>query len=719
MNSLLAATHKMRILQTPFKWCLEIVDPLEVNLKLLKKMVRRWVPHHQSFRVSQHLVPFNVQDVFMTLGLGVGGLDVPFDESVVGKVGESFNSKCTKLKDLIDMFNVLVGNDDSEVDVVCRLYVLVCFVVFFFPRKARYVSNMPCLVLDDLDSLSSYDWSSAVHKYLVDSLNRCNKKLLSGWIADSLSISGNAVVLQLWAYDRLGLHDDCSAKEFPRVQFDWYLSENDCLNPIIRRAFNLDEGLRREGSKREEKPAENEYGENWLLATLEKLRTNNARIRKVRDEIAAVRKVLGGRLKYRKVEQSPSFHEQPVDEKDEEPADEEDEQAANDKPASTTVEEDEQAADDKPASTTVEEEERVPLHHAELLTDIGDGVHHGEGDVVVQPFCSGPEGVGHVEGEDEEPASTMVVQEEGVAGDHPIVVIDVGDGVDDVVDLDMLYHAVTRRDIPRRYVSEIMYNSTMFMYFEKRLTGVIKRIVFSPMFGTHVLHDYRKRPVNQHVWQLLDYQPYFRYDLVRLQALLSADWVFIPIVSDGHWWCYALKVCTFQFYVIDSLANGIKGRCRIDRSIAQNIQRFWGLLTDKLEESKCPLLVQKANIPVQPNTYDCGVIMMKAIEIWDGEEKYDGKSMPDYTNEELAAFRKKYVCDWILDEDNVRRLETLQHFGLLWSEFIHYLIREWDRIRVARTLCFDDCMKELAKAGVGRQYWGYVIDYSDAVIAYD
>ncbi|KOM43507.1 hypothetical protein LR48_Vigan05g111100 [Vigna angularis] len=109
MNSLLAATHKMRISQTPFKWCLEIGDPLEVNLKLLKKMVRRWVPHHQSFRVSQHLVPFNVQDVFITLGLGVGGLEVPFDESVVGKVGESFNSKCTKLKDLIHMFNVLVG----------------------------------------------------------------------------------------------------------------------------------------------------------------------------------------------------------------------------------------------------------------------------------------------------------------------------------------------------------------------------------------------------------------------------------------------------------------------------------------------------------------------------------------------------------------------------------------------------------------------------------
>ncbi|KAG2391192.1 uncharacterized protein HKW66_Vig0130470 [Vigna angularis] len=666
MNSLLAATHKMRISQTPFKWCLEIGDPLEVNLKLLKKMVRRWVPHHQSFRVSQHLVPFNVQDVFMTLGLGVGGLEVPFDESVVGKVGESFNSKCTKLKDLIDMFNVLVGNDDSEVDRVCRLYVLVCFVVFFFPRKARYVSNMPCSVLDDLDSLSSYDWSSAVHRYLVDSLNRCNKKLLSGSIADSLSISGNAVVLQLWAYERLGLHDDDSAKEFPRVrrfsslnytkkkidvmfktaevQFDWFLSENDCLNPIIRRAFNLDEGLRREGSEREEKVeekaeenaeekaeenaeekvAENEYDENWLLSTLEKLRTNNARIRKVRDEIAAVRKLLADRVKYRKVEQSPSFHEQ----------------------------------HEEPACTMVVEEEVVAADHPIVVVDVGDGVDDGEGEVDVQPL--------------------NVLALCSFVGDPKTV-----------VDFDKLYHAVTRRDIPRRYVSEIMYQllstsecsslgprqcvdnmalifaATMFMYFEKRLTGVIKRIVFSPMFGTHVLHDYRKRPVNQHVWQLLDYQPYFRYDLVRVEALLSADWVFIPIVSDGHWWCYALKVCTFQFYVIDSLANGIKGRCRIDRSIAQNIQRLWGLLTDKLEETKCPLLVEKANIPVQPNTYDCGVIMMKAIEIWDAEDKYDGKSMPDYTNEELAAFRKNFICDWILDEDNVRRMDTLQHFGLL------------------------------------------------------
>ncbi|WVZ04107.1 hypothetical protein V8G54_024913 [Vigna mungo] len=177
----------------------------------------------------------------------------------------------------------------------------------------------------------------------------------------------------------------------------------------------------------------------------------------------------------------------------------------------------------------------------------------------------------------------------------------------------------------------IIFAATMFMYFEKRSTGSIKRIIFSPMFATHFLEDNKKRIAKRHVWQLSDYQAYFRNDLVRVEDLLNADWVFIPVVSNGHWWCYALKVCTMEFFVIDSLAKGIRGHSGIDRSIAKNIQQFWGFLKTTLEDSKIGLYFQEAKIPVQPNTFDCGVIMMKVFEIWDGEDKYDGKSMPNYT----------------------------------------------------------------------------------------
>ncbi|BAT74246.1 hypothetical protein VIGAN_01187200 [Vigna angularis var. angularis] len=63
--------------------------------------------------------------------------------------------------------------------------------------------------------------------------------------------------------------------------------------------------------------------------------------------------------------------------------------------------------------------------------------------------------------------------------------------------------------------------------------------------------------------------------------------------------------------------------------------------------------------------HDCGVIMLKAMEIWDGDEKYNGKSMPEYTTEELLGIRKKYVCDWILDNENIRRMEALQLYGIV------------------------------------------------------
>ncbi|KOM25641.1 hypothetical protein LR48_Vigan148s000500 [Vigna angularis] len=62
--------------------------------------------------------------------------------------------------------------------------------------------------------------------------------------------------------------------------------------------------------------------------------------------------------------------------------------------------------------------------------------------------------------------------------------------------------------------------------------------------------------------------------------------------------------------------------------------------------------------------HDCGVIMLKAVEIWDGDDKYNGKSMPQYTTEELLGIKKKYICEWILDNENIRRMEALELYDI-------------------------------------------------------
>ncbi|WVZ16859.1 hypothetical protein V8G54_009841 [Vigna mungo] len=259
MNSLLQARHERRVQETPFKWCLDIVNPIELNLKLLKQLVRRWVPHHQSFRVRHQLVPFDVVDIVMTLGLGVGGW-----------------------------------------------------------RNSRHVSNMPCVVLDDLDSLCKYDWSGTIHTYLLHSLNRCNRKILTRKIVDSISISGSVVVLQLWASERLGLHSNSSIKVFPRLQrfrsLNYGTEAIDLLfkkgkvsneNPIVRAAFNMDGVGKSEGAPEKG----DDSCERACAARVEKIRINNQKIRSLKDEIVGIRKVLSARRKRRNVEDCRSIPE--------------------------------------------------------------------------------------------------------------------------------------------------------------------------------------------------------------------------------------------------------------------------------------------------------------------------------------------------------------------------------------------------------------------------
>ncbi|WVY92035.1 hypothetical protein V8G54_037549 [Vigna mungo] len=759
----------------------EILDPIEVNMRLMKQMVRRWVPQHHSFRLRQELVPFNVVDVVMTLGFAVGGLEVRFDESIVGKVSELFESTTIKLKDLINIFDTIVVKEDVDVDV------------------AKRVTNIPCLVLDDLDSLWNYDWSTAIHTYLVQSLHRCNKKILTGAIEDSLSISGAVVALQLWLYERLSLHGDSSFKVFPRLlRFRSIHFETDEIevllkkgeqNPIIRFALNLDHV----GRSEEAAEKMDDSFDSAFAGRVEKMRRNNLRIISLKDEIAGLMRQISDARKTVIVDgegteecaghaAEKGGHDGGAGEVDEEAANDEaavdgseeagGEEGGHQEPAAEEGEPEEggteqslleevapqeapidkagteEATEQGGASVEAEPEvgphdEAAPEEGADEVAGLGkvedevgapekggpeegateqslleevapqeapivkagteEAIEQGGACVEAEPEVGphdeaapgkvedevgAPEKGGHEQRADEEGRDIEGADEE--VGDEepqqqPPPFIDMGDDDDDEVkslgepmevepldtfvgdpresvDLFHLHYLLTRKGIVHRYACEIngqllttkdcnslgprecvdnmviIFATTVFMYFEKRSTGLIKRIIFSPMFAviavsaTHFLEDNNKRIVNRHVWQVDDYQAYFHNDLVRVEDLLSADWVFIPVLSGGHWWCYALQVCSMKFFVIDSLEKGIRGRVGIDRSIAKNIKHLWSQLSNTLEDSKIDFNVIVAKIPVQPNTYDCGVIMMKVFEIWDGDDKYDGKSMPNYTN---------------------------------------------------------------------------------------
>ncbi|KAG2403399.1 uncharacterized protein HKW66_Vig0186860 [Vigna angularis] len=253
MNRLLRQCHVDRIRMTPFMWCLNINNPVEVNLKLLKVMVCRWVGHDNSFRVSQKLVPFRVVDVLMSLGLEIGGLEIPFDEVVGGLVGQMFKSKTISLKDLTDMFNVIVDDKNIDVDVawaVERLSLHGHPSHRFFPRIMRW-----------------FPFKSRTEKI------------------EHIFMTGD-------------------------LKMEWYVRNEDRHRPEIRAAFNMDDGGMSEGSLGEgSKVDKDDYDDEssddgaWEAGAEERLRKNNEDIRALNAKIGVLTRELF------EIYQTPIFHE--------------------------------------------------------------------------------------------------------------------------------------------------------------------------------------------------------------------------------------------------------------------------------------------------------------------------------------------------------------------------------------------------------------------------
>ncbi|WVZ04468.1 hypothetical protein V8G54_025274 [Vigna mungo] len=611
INSKLREVDRIRIGQTPFKWCVNMDKAIDLCSPLLYEMVSRWIGRNKCFTVKQRMVPFKVSDVCMGLGLGVGGLDVHFDDNVVGVVCEQFSSNSFSPKDVVDRIKFLLQNDDSDVD--CA------------------VSNMPFKVLDDIDSLNQYDWAKAVHTYLINSLSKEAMILRQRDIKNSIAISGNIAVLQLWAVERLGLIDGEHEIVFPRILkwplicWQWLLRMEDHDNPVIRATLNLDEGPVPEHGA-------DGNGLSWEELT-QKAQHNQSILVEMNKELTDLGHVVVAVRNRR--QQHSDFG-----------------RAAQGEP-------------DVGARADVGGETEADVQGVEDVQDV-----HDVEDV-----------------EDFEDVNDV--------GAPPLVVLPAVHPHQDVPLLQInpkhLYNLVTPFRAPWWVVSEIcgqvfgtrecyflgpqkqvdnmgmLFATSVFMFFEKRSTGVVKRICLSPLYAiTQVLQDSKKRKLNRQVWTLNDYANFFQANIIGFDDIIKVDLLFAPIIHDGHWWCYAVKIPTMEMFAMDSVGHNRKERKRIDTVMAQNLEIFFGHLFNRYEENKLSLVVQHVHTPIQPNSYDCGVYVLKFMELWDGVQRYDGKTMPNYSSEELQEIRENYVSQLILDPDNVRRNQVLQFLQLIY-----------------------------------------------------
>jgi len=165
-------------------------EPLKICSALLLELVSKWSVENKSFRISE--VPFNLFDVCVVLGLAVRGQQVYFDSCTPGLVNNLFGEEEITIEKI-----VLKLQEEDNVDIYCRLYILLIFSVFYFPHTSGIVTTFPFGLLDNLQSLKLWNWGEVAHSLLVKSLDRASIQFRQQKNNDNQHLAGCVAVLQV------------------------------------------------------------------------------------------------------------------------------------------------------------------------------------------------------------------------------------------------------------------------------------------------------------------------------------------------------------------------------------------------------------------------------------------------------------------------------------------------------------------------------------------
>ncbi|KAI5398764.1 hypothetical protein KIW84_064226 [Lathyrus oleraceus] len=191
INEKLTKTQRAHIECTPFKWVMGISNNFSISSGLLWELVSRWDVHSRGFRVRDRIVPFTPVDVSFALGLPIVGKSLVVEE----------DQQCETL-DLFKGADITINNIHKQlcyhkkklVNFV-RLYILLAFAEFYFPKIGNKVFTGFVKQLDDLDSLDAHSWGIAVYNFVVSSLCESSVVLKEGKNKAQRHLNGCAAIL--------------------------------------------------------------------------------------------------------------------------------------------------------------------------------------------------------------------------------------------------------------------------------------------------------------------------------------------------------------------------------------------------------------------------------------------------------------------------------------------------------------------------------------------
>ncbi|QCD85952.1 hypothetical protein DEO72_LG3g473 [Vigna unguiculata] len=479
---------------------------------------------------------------------------------------------------------------------------------------SRTVNNMPFKILDNLDNLSDFNWADSVHTFLIGGMNRGRKVLLENQNSSSLNIAGCVAVIQIWAARRLGLEDVQTENQFPRI-LHW---------PLVKiRTVNIKSLFEKTKVVFDWSLSDEDNNNPIVQTALSVLHEGTAK-----DDDNEFR----GRSKAEvELEEKIQKHEMLIKEM----------KAELKKMRSEYL--GRTAADTCDSEANVLNEDHCPPFEQKKSgpqdcvaeANVLNSIH---GSPQQQEECNKAEVSPSPQKECDQSRIDMgkLYKDVTAHGSCSIVYAEVKG--------QLLRSNECHGFCPRGWIDNmsVLFAASYFMYKEKSETERVNRVIFSPLYTNAVIIDCNKRKINRRVWRVDDYRHYLPPDLCSIQEILRAD--------------------LQEVYYIGFSSPQLSSQKTNRYHVMQNVENlFWLLMNDK-NQMKPTFELVIDDLPHQPNLHNCGILVLKYIQMWDGLKRFDGKNMPSYSCEELQHLRQYYICEWLLDPENLHRETVLQRF---------------------------------------------------------
>ncbi|GAU23097.1 hypothetical protein TSUD_183980 [Trifolium subterraneum] len=113
------------------------------------------------------------------------------------------------------------------------------------------------------------------------------------------------------------------------------------------------------------------------------------------------------------------------------------------------------------------------------------------------------------------------------------------------------------------------------------------------------------------------------------EIMRHCNLIFAPTIHEEHWFCYVLDKRNNKLFVLNSWSTERNEENKLlDLSMKRHFEMFLNFMND-LPQQTLELVYE--DLPQQKNVHDCGIYVLKYLEMWDGERKWGDKTMPDFT----------------------------------------------------------------------------------------